>query len=156
MIKKILMALGISMMSAMPLTQASPMTANNEFNFEVKIDKSFIELSAKDDKNNPPPTFNTDGKEDHLDKDRTNPPPKPPENDGQAINGNKNTPPPSDKDNGNKHEPRLNEKFQPKDDDNNVKKADIKDKKDSKTDVKKKVKKKVKEDVEDKTKKKSK
>ncbi|MBR2179582.1 MAG: hypothetical protein IJ862_04210 [Selenomonadaceae bacterium] len=140
MTKKLLIALGVSMMSALPMTQASPMTIDNEFNhfipMEVKIDVSVGDSDNKGNKNNPPPMIKTDGKEDHSDK--TNPPPKPPEKNGQAVNGNDNPPPPpSDRDGANKLDSKPDEKLKPQDGDSSVKKAEVK--------------KKVKEDRESKT-----
>ena len=129
MTKKILIALGISMMSALPMTQASSVTTDKDFNhfipMEVKIDKALTEMNNKDNKNNPPPMMKTDGKEDYNDKDEKNPPPKPPEKNGQAINGSDNPPPPppSGKDGVNKPDFKSNEKLQTKVDDSSVKKV---------------------------------
>ena len=125
MIKKLLVALGISMMSALPMSQASPASMDNEYShfvpLEVKIDVSLSDSDKKYNKNTPPPTMRTDDKEDHKNRDKTNPPP----------------PPPSDRDGTDKHD----EKFQPKndkDDDSFVKRPEMKDEKDTKANTNKK------------------
>ena len=136
MIKKLLAALGISMMSALPMSQASPMSIDSEFShfvpMEVKIDVSVGDSDKKDNKNNPPPTMRTEGKEDHTNKDKTN----------KSVNGNDNPPPPpSDKDCVNKPDSKHDEKLQPKngkDNDSSVKRPDVKNEKDSKDKTKKK------------------
>lgn len=152
MIKKILLALGVSMMSTLPMTQASPMSMDSEINcfvpMEVKIDVSINDSDKKDNKNNPPPTMRTEGKEDHTNKDKTNPPPKPPEKNGQSIDGSNNPPPPpSDKEAKNKPNFNSNEKHQTKVEGST--KEEIKEKKDKKD--KPNVNQKVKEDLESKT-----
>ena len=102
MTKKILVALGISMMSALPMTQASPTSTDSIFNKpipmedKIEIDKAFNYFSSKDNKKNPPPVVESEDEEDYNDnedKNKKNPPPKKAKK-KKANDGNDNPPPP--------------------------------------------------------------
>ena len=149
MTKKLLIALGVSMMSALPMTQASPMTTDNVFSNlipmeeNVEVDRNFTYLSSKDSKKLSSVTKPDgehdpkDAPKDKKDKDKKNPPPKPSKKEGTKVDGNDNPPPPHlDENDSNKPGSEPNEKLQTKVDSSVVKKAKekVKEKKEKKSD----------------------